>query len=386
MESARLFRHLVLVAWTALVSAFLPVNAQIVVSGNRLSDEAPALLIYSETGVLQREILVTPPPGLSDFVLRDVTVDRHGRLHVVVRSHVASNGNLTLCTYDGKGWSYLTVPGWSQVGVTYYGGFAVNDDYLFYPDQSFGSDQTIGILRFPLDDLSQYVHFPTKGFHTVTMGLNGLLYASDRDGECHLFHPETMQMIANLGRFILYRGDSVIDLCVGPDGDIFTIDLGNDLNHFDPFGTFIAELENIGPCGDIEIRADGRLVVGLANQKVLVGATDLSGFTSFTTHPVNDPAAWIRNHLSFSPSPALPSPVAPLTEITRWNISTRGLELHFQRLPGVRYHLWKSETLRNWTELPTRDSGSGPAGLFQLETSQEAKPVFFRIESRFPDR
>jgi hypothetical protein len=353
---------------TGLVGISIPAAGQIVVSGNRLVDEAPALLEYSEAGVLQREIAVVPPPGIGDFVLRDVAVDRYGRMHVVARSHVASSGNLTLCTYDGSGWSHLTVPDWSQLGNTTYGGMAVNDDYL----------------RFPLDDLSNFTHFPTAEFHTVTMGLNGLLYATERYGECQIFHPGTMSLVANLGSFVLYRGDSVIDLCVGPRGDIFTIDLGNKVTHFDAFGGFVAELENVGPCGDIEIRGDGTLIVGLADQRVLAGTTELQGFTGFATNPVDDPAAWIRNHLTFSPVAALPAPVAPRAVVTGVKWSGTGLEIRFERSPGVGYKLWSSGGLEDWSELPTAESGSGTDGLFQLGSRPEGGRGFFRIESRYP--
>ena len=353
------------------------------VAGNRAFDGFPALLDYSLTGVLQQEILVPPPPGIESFTLRDVGVDRFGRIHVVAR-HKGFNGNLTLCTYDGTGWSHLTVPDWSQAGVTYYGGMGVNDDYLFYPDQSFGADETEGIVRFSLDNLSDVTHFPTGRMHSVTLGLNGLLYATERYGSCRVYHPGSMQQVADLGDFVLFRGSSVVDLCVGPAGDIFTVDLGDDVSHFDAFGGFQSKLEDVGPCGDIEVREDGTLIIGLANQNVLVGTTALQGFTRFATNPVNDPAAWIRNHLAFAPVASLPSPIPPRAMVTGIEVSPAEIALRFRRSPGVRYTLWSSGGLDHWTELPTEDSDSGVEASFRLGPRGATVREFFKIESQYP--
>lgn len=354
----------------------------VIVSGTRAIDEEPALLEYSLAGVLQAEIAVPPPTGISSFTPRDVAVDRLGQTHMMV-SHSGFNGNLSLCTYTGSGWSHLTVVDWSVSGVTYYGGIGVNDDYLFCPDQSFGGDDTVGILRFPIDNLSAYQHFPAGNFHTVTVGLNGLVYGADRDGNCWIYHPETIVSLADLGSGKIYRGDSVVDLCVAANGDIFTVDLGGDLNHFDPFGNFIAEVQEVGPVGDIEIRADGTLVIGLADKRVLVGSTDLSGFTEFPTNPVNDPAGFIRNHLCFATYAATPIAEPPAGTITGLEVSAGGVDVFFRRLPGVSYELWSSEILQGWQKLPAIPSGSGVDGVFNLGSLKPRD--FFQVRSQFVD-
>lgn len=351
------------------------------VAGTRALDGEPALLEYSLSGTLVDEILVEPPSGIEDITPRDVAVDRLGNVHMMV-AHAGSNGNLSLCTYTGSGWTQISVPDWWLGGVTYYGGIGVNDDYLYCPDQDGGGDDTVGILRFPINDLAAYQHFPTGEFHTITVGLNGLVYGADRNGNCWIFHPVTMERLADLGFGKLRRGDSVVDVCVGPDGDIFTIDLGGDLNHFDPFGNFIAEVGDVGPGGDIEVRADGTLVIGLADQRVLVGTTALSGFTEFSTNYVYDPAGQIRNHLCFSTYAALPVPAPPRAAIAGLEVSEGGVNIRFRRLPGVQYELWNSGNLSTWDKLPTEVSGTGVDGVFAFGPTGGVTSNYFRIVSR----
>jgi hypothetical protein len=357
----------------------------VVVASTTSTNDYPALLEYTPSGAIVREIPVEPPPGITDFTPRDVAIDRFGRAHLVISHGVTNDSNLSLCTYGNPGWSHVTVPNWTQLGVTYYGGMGINNDYLFYPDQDFGSDDTNGIVRFPLNDLSAYQHFEVGDWHAVKIGLNGLLYAIDRNGNCAVFHPETMQLLAQID-WKLHRGDSVVNIAVGPSGDIFTVDLGNDVNHFDRFGDFIEEAADVGPCGDIELHTDGTLVIGLADQHVLVGDRALGAFTSFDLPDANDPGASIRNFLCFTPAPlvGLPDPVA--AEARGVVLEGDRIRIPYERHVGQEHALQTSSDLADWTNVSATITGTGVNVVFEVALPPDTAHAYYRIRSWFAPR
>ncbi len=366
----------------AALAATRCLGDNLIVAATATTSDAPALLEYTLGGTLMRETLIVPPAGISPFTPRDVGVDRLGRTHVVVRHGVTNDSNLSLCTYDGSGWSHVVVSNWSQSGVTYYGGMGVNDDYLFYPDRTFGGDDTAGILRFPLTDLSAHQHFAVGIWHAVKIGLNGLLYAIDRDGNCSVFHPETMQPLEHIRRK-LRRTASVVNVCVGPSGDIYAVDLDNNVNHFDRFGDYLNTATNVGPCGDIEVRVDGTLIVGLADERVLVGNTALAGFSQFALPDVNDPAAWIRNFLCFTPAAGL-APPDPVPARTSGVLLEHGrLRIPFDRYIGQEYALQTSVDLETWSNVSATAAGTGIDGTFEIVPPEGAAHAYYRIRSRF---
>ncbi len=372
--------------WCVLLSTSATANpgyssGNIVVSHYSETLEANAVLFYTPGGSLVREVEIPPPPGEESFTPRDLVVDDQGRVHVML----VSGGNLTLSTLTGAGWTNRSFPNWTQNGVTYYGGIGINEDYIFCPDQDAGSDPTIGIVRFPLDDLDAPEHFTTPEFHAVKVGLNGFVYGINRVGDCSWYHPDTMAKIGELPRFKLFRAASVINFAVDGEGKFYTVDLDDIANRFDSAGNFIETISGGGALGDVEVSPNGDILVSGANRNVMITDDEFVPFCEFPIPESPDPSGAARAFLYFANPPTVPSPSPGVPEIVDYSVESDRFVVRIQSEIGRQYVLERSTTLAGWQRLGSPVAGTGD--ILALEDATPGLPddVFYRVGCQFPD-
>lgn len=344
--------------------------------------EAAAVLEYTPSGNLVREVQIFPPPGVMNFEPKDLVVDSEGRIHVQLGIN-GSNGNRTLATLNKTGaWQFHPFPNWSQQGVTYYGAMGINKDYIYAPDQTFGGDKTQGIVRYPLDDLDSPEHFPTQSFHAVKVGLNGLVYGIDRDGNAEWFHPDSMESLGKLFPGKLHHGDSVVSFAVGADGHFYTVDLGDEINHFDEDGNFIEETDTGFALGDIEISHSGDLIVGAVNRKVILTDTGLATPCDFPILELNPSRG--RNFLAFAQHICVPNLITEVPAITRLAVNGSDFEISFQSQLSNRYSLQASGgDLGDWTTVQLGLPGNGEVRQFIDTGAVRGRRRYYRVVCEF---
>ncbi len=358
-------------------------SGNILVAHHSEALEAPAILEFTPAGTLVREVVIPPPPGVQTFEARDLVVDPQGRIHVQI-GFSGFNGNRTLATLTSAGaWQFRPVPNWSLQGVTYFGAMGVSKDYIYAPDQMFGDDETQGIVRFPLEDLDAPEHFPTQAFHAVKVGLNGLVYGIDRNGRAEWFHPETMESLGRLdiGAGAIFRGDSVVSFAVDANGHFYTVDLGNDVNHFDGDGTFIEEIDLGFGLSDIDISEDGDLIVGVVNRKVVMTNRDFATPCEFPIFQ-RSPAAG-RSFVAFAEPVRVPSLITSAPAITRLAFDGDDFEIAFPSQTNTRYSLQASGALSDWMTIRTGLEGTGEVLRFLVPVGAGETGRYYRVICEF---
>ena len=336
-----------------------------------------AVVEYTPAGTLVREVQIFPPPGTSEVNTRDLVVDPQGRIHVQLRTE---NGNYTLATLNLTGaWEYNPIDNWTLDGVTYFGAMGINGDYIYAPDNNAGDDPNEGIVRYPLADLSSPQHFPTQSFHAIKVGLNGLVYGIDRDGNAEWFHPESMQSLGRLPRGKLFHGDSVVSVAVDAEGNFYTVDLGDSVNRFDKDGNFIGSLDLGTALGDIEISNAGDLIIVGVNRKVFLTNTELDTpceFPIFERSPASG-----RSFLNFALHtnvPKIETRVPTITELAV--VDGDHFSISFQSQPDNRYSLQASSDLgSSWMTIQQGITGNGEIRQFIDTNAISSGRRYYRV-------
>ncbi len=259
--------------------------------GNVLVANGSTVTEYTTSGAVVQTIPIEPREGQETVLVRDVVVDRFGRMHVMTMSPGAfmASEQAYLSTFDPQtdAWEHNTIDGWSLSSVTYYGGISVSDDYVFAPDLQTGGGEGDGIIRFPLSDLSAPERFHEVDgagynlWHTVKVGHDGNVCALERGpgiDNLRCFDPDTME---ELNAFSLYHEASMVSVATDADGNIFTLNLDGDLHRHDASGTLLQTAENTGGGVDMELAADGTLLLGSAGTTITLTNTLFDEFSSF---------------------------------------------------------------------------------------------------------
>lgn len=242
-----------------------------------------ALREYSHAGALVQSITVPAPPVGSGYTFQGITVSPDGRLHVVQRP---AYGDCYLSTYDfaTQAWSQHTMTGWTIQAVTYWGGISSDANYVYVPDEIWGTDSTQGIIRFPLADLSAPERFATSylNIHSVKAGLDGLLYGLERTGQgnLHVFDPVTL---AHLRDVSVDHSASVESVAVAANGDIYTLDINGTVWHHTSDGTVVASTSYSGIGTDMQLGSNGEIWLGSGGDKFTRTDTSLAAFSQFDT-------------------------------------------------------------------------------------------------------
>lgn len=213
----------------------------------------------------------------------------------------------TLDTTTGQ-WEHNTRPSWSISGVTYYGGIGVNSDFVFATDHENATDDD-GILRFSLNDLSSSVLFQEELFgdqswHDVKVGLNGDLYALNRSGTLRRMDTNTFATIEDLS---VSTTASVTGVAIAANGEIYTVDLDEQLNHFSSDGTLLRTVDlGVNSTNNMELNQDGTLLIGSeGNFVTMLNISDLDTRTVIDTSAQDVGFGFNINFVAFT---AVPEP------------------------------------------------------------------------------
>ena len=98
----------------------------------------------------------------------------------------------------------------------------------------------------------------------------------------------------------------MISFCVDADGEYYTADLGDEINHFDKDGNFIKELSIGNAIGDIEISESGDLIVSVVNRKIVMTDRDFSEPCEYDMVQARDPGTFGRSFCCFAEHVCVP--------------------------------------------------------------------------------
>ena len=240
----------------------------LVVTDGFLSEHAP-------DGTLIKRIeipVIGPDPYRSRA--RDLVVGPEGRVYVV-------NGpeNLLLSEYFNGTWQHHRVEGWTIVNHPSHGCITRFKDSLFMVGSQTSARATNGskdeLLRFDTRRRAEpWQRWPRK-FHTVTVGLDGLLYAMHQS-TVQVFDPETMALLRSF-RLPFNSGG----IAVNARGEVFSIHGDGYIRHVNSEGGLLDQLQVGGQPKDIDISPSGQIVVGTWAGQVFVTDESLQGATSF---------------------------------------------------------------------------------------------------------
>lgn len=268
----------------------------------------PQLLEYTPFGELvqQYDLPMHEPGGA-----RDLTTDALGNVRVF-------NGTFAprLTTFDSRAGGFVdddvTFAGWSTANVPTLGGIAAYRNYLYATDTKTQNDARTdqGIVRYNLaTGTFERFHSAQGGIIDLTIGLDGLLYTLGPAGSSigtvvRQYHPVTMELLKTIALPSNHRA-----IAVDSDGDIFAANpdiqryrVDSNLNRAVAEGAPLSD-RGLGEASDIDLDADGRLLVSFTNGYVLLTDREFTGVFSFLTRASDG-----MNFAAFvSPSRPLPA-------------------------------------------------------------------------------
>jgi hypothetical protein len=239
-------------------SAFDPADL-IVVTQNTLRE-------YTPTAVLAQSFDIPYPGTGAPEQARGVTVGQDGKAFVY---NGTFNPYLSSLDPVAEAWSHTTYPGWRTANNASYGGVGRYQQYVFASSTSTAGAPEAGIIRFNLADGTAQRFADTTDYISLTVGLDGNVYALAGPSQIDVYDPNTLSLLRTV------RASASPDprgVAVDANGDIFTSDWNGYVYHFDASGGLVGSLDtnplNIGLPGainnliNLDVASDGRLIVG----------------------------------------------------------------------------------------------------------------------------
>jgi hypothetical protein len=279
------------------------------IAGSGISREN-SLREFSPDGSLLRSIRFNYNGGLYPITesLRDIVVDRTGVIN-------AFNGTftpfLTRFSWACSSFTHASFPGWSLVNNSTNGGIAAYQNFIFATDMSTSGSEASGIVRFDTSTNASARFLNATQFTSLTMGLDGKLYAEPFFGGIDVYDPITMQLIKHLNvpSEVEGRGKIAVDQA----GTIFMINNYGTVSRLDNNAVLQASSATGFPhLTDIDIDETGRIILGQDEGWIIVADSSLNSFSWFRA--IEDPnmSNWM---LSVAFSPLAPAPSVQLTRV-----------------------------------------------------------------------
>jgi len=302
--------------WIFAVAMMLAVNIAQSAAGS-LSMTAGDILVtlnqtlfeYTPTGTLVGSVAV-PPAESPTGSLRSPIVDNSGRVQLY-------NGTFTpyLTTYnpaDGT-YTFANCYGLSTLNITYYGGIAAYDRYVYLTDMATSLAPDQGIVRFDTTRASLPVRFAPRPFTQVgstgciadSVGWDGLLYVVSYDGNgiFDVYDPITMVEVKKVSTDYSFdfRG-----IAADRNGQIFTYSSSGIVAEYSPNGNLVKKVQLSRPADSgtsVSLTPDGKLLLVSPDGLINIGDESLSNFTSFTV-----PGATVQMFGTWIQAPPAPEP------------------------------------------------------------------------------
>jgi len=255
-------------------------------SGNLLISTEGSIYEYSTEGYLIQSFSVPYPivPKPITESLRDIVAPSPDEIF-------AYNGTfdpyLSLFDIVSETWTHLTHSGWDTVNNVSYGGIAVKDHFVFVTDMMDAN----GVIRYDLTN-NDSIRF-ANGIDSIDLnvGLDGLLYVLSPGGSpegrtVHVFDPYTLENIRILDLTATFGWTGHRSIAVNASGDIFVADWDGDLQKINSNGELLLTVNLYSICDchnlfDVDISADGLVVVSNRFGRVVITDEDFSSFTYF---------------------------------------------------------------------------------------------------------
>ncbi len=250
--------------------------------------EAPQIHEYTPSGTRVREIEI--PEFGSVELSRDLVIDRNGDIQIW-------NGTFdprlsTYHTHQGL-FSHDLFAGWSTANNLTFGGIAAYGDYVFAADNTSGGDTSAerGVVRFNVSDLTVERFGAAEGdVIDVAVGWDNTVYTLVGSGSpigraAHAYDPITMQHLRSIPLPSTHRA-----ITADADGNIYGAGRGDgdSLHKYDANGNDLGWIDlKIGGIGDIDITADGRILVASHGGEIALTDTDFSFSSIITGRPSN---------------------------------------------------------------------------------------------------
>lgn len=255
------------------------------------------LLEYTRSGTLVQSF--TPPTTDSFHDLRDIVQGQDGLIHMF-------NGtfNPVMTTLDPSTGSYssLSMAGWSTVNNISYGGIAVAKNQVFVSDMmTYGGGEQQGIVTFDMKTGTAQRFAANHEYTDLTMGGDGLLYATTGYG-ADVYDPTTHSLV----RSVASLGGDVRGIAVDKSGTIFTASWDGLVSKYDYLGRQIGTSLSLGASlTDIDVNANGDIVIGSRFGTVFLTDSSLAQATSFT---IAGPSFGPVVHVAFAAISPVPEP------------------------------------------------------------------------------
>jgi hypothetical protein len=236
---------------------------------------------YTPTGTLVQTIPVPWPNGIRDVTerTRDLTITPSGKVAVF-------NGTFTpyLSLYDpvNNSWQHINYSGWAIGNNGRFAGLTCYGPYVFVSDAATQNDTARGVIRFDTRDGTALQMSTTFGSRNVNVGIDGLLYVIGDNGDpthtVQVFDPATLTLL----RTVTLTPDSSNpnDIVANAAGHMFATG-NNGITEYDADGHQIRFVNMNADTRDIDIAANGRIVIGTRLNGVFSTTEALSSFTSF---------------------------------------------------------------------------------------------------------
>ena len=275
---------------------------------------ANSVLEYTPTGTFVQSIVFNSGeyPAANTEYLRDIIVDGYGAIdgfngtfHPLLSRYFSSS----------KTFTHKPFPGWSVLNNIAYGKIAAFQNFLYASDTWTSSGGQNGIIRFNLFDGSAIRFSEGRDVLDVAIGVDGKLYSLSLPGcyfqgyctgapDVDVYDPVTLSL---LNHFTLPASitDTLESIAADQYGQIFIAGYKGTVYELTPSGAIqFQNSTGFQNLIDVNIDENGRLILGNADGRVIVGNTSLLSFTSFQATP------YYPVFVSFAK--AVPAPSTPL--------------------------------------------------------------------------
>jgi hypothetical protein len=294
----------------SLVCARTLSHAQPLTPGNLVVGIENMLMEYTPTGTKLQELeipLGDPPTEHA----RAVAVLPNGMLAIY-------NGTFSpvLSIYDphDQSWTHHAGPtGWSCIHNDSYGDVAGDSRYIYANDMKTFMKEECGLIRFDASAGYTPLRFgDSAAYLGLCIGYDGLIYGiAHNPWAIHVYDPITLQR----QRELLHNAQetSIRGLCVNALGQLFTVDdWDGTIRRYDRDANLQKSLILAEDPTDIDLTADGRIIVGDRFGNVFLTTESLDSFSTFN-------AGTDDTYVTFIP---IPPPVR--VQSTTWG-SVKGL-------------------------------------------------------------
>ena len=242
---------------------------------NILVSDGDTLKKFSSEGVLTEEQLI--PKNATSEASRDL-------IDMGSNGIAIFNGTFhpELSILSNNEWNHTTYDGWSIPNNGSYGGITSLENYIYVTDGNAASGPEKGIVRFNTDDVNDTTRFlEANEYIDITLGLDNNLYAlRNTYGALDVVDPSTMTIIATLA---LGHTSSSRAVTADTEGNIYMASWNGNLYKYDENGEEIDFIDLSNGLYDIDINANGTILVSDRNGNIFISNTNLDEPVQFSS-------------------------------------------------------------------------------------------------------